>query len=117
MTASDNVLRLGLTSKTVAIDAALAALSVSGQPRPVEPEQTAGVATYAPQGAPFSVVSVADADSRPRPGQPAPCCACRVKSLPATSCSRPAMRSCWRLQRPTCKVEADGRAVIARAAS
>lgn len=55
MTDSDNVLRLGLTGKTVAVDEALAALSVTGQPDVLDPPETAGVRTYAPVGAPFDV--------------------------------------------------------------
>lgn len=61
MTASDNVLRLGLTSKTVAVDAALSAVSVSARPRSIEPIVSGGVSRYAPTGAPFSVVWVNEA--------------------------------------------------------
>jgi mannose-6-phosphate isomerase len=61
MTNSDNVLRLGLTSKTVAIDAALAALSVDAQPHPQDPPEVDGVRTYAAPGAPFVVRVVSDA--------------------------------------------------------
>ncbi|HQR79194.1 MAG TPA: mannose-6-phosphate isomerase, class I [Actinomycetota bacterium] len=55
MTNSDNVLRLGLTGKTVAVDAALAALSVTARPELLDPPEIAGVRTYAPAGAPFEV--------------------------------------------------------------
>lgn len=55
MTNSDNVLRLGLTSKTVAVDAALAALDLRAQPHPCDPESVDGIRTYAPPTAPFTV--------------------------------------------------------------
>ncbi|MBK6762562.1 MAG: mannose-6-phosphate isomerase, class I [Micrococcales bacterium] len=55
MTNSDNVLRLGLTTKTVAVDAALAAMSVAARPHLVARQSVQGVDTYAPQGAPFIV--------------------------------------------------------------
>lgn len=55
MTNSDNVLRLGLTHKTVAVDAALDALSLDAQPHPCQPEEQDGVTRYAPPGAPFVV--------------------------------------------------------------
>ncbi|MGV1036739.1 MAG: mannose-6-phosphate isomerase, class I [Candidatus Nanopelagicales bacterium] len=63
MTSSDNVLRLGLTPKVVAVDEALAALDPSLQPVRLSPEPTATVdggttATYAPLGAPFAVQRV-----------------------------------------------------------
>lgn len=65
MTASDNVLRLGLTPKTIAIDEALEALDtrlspepMSGNPRDLE---NGGVHRhYAPDGAPFIVDVVAN---------------------------------------------------------
>ena len=55
MTSSDNVLRLGLTSKTVAVDEALGALDVAAQPHACPAEHSAGVDRYAPAGAPFTV--------------------------------------------------------------
>ena len=55
MTNSDNVLRLGLTSKTIAIDAALAAVDPQAQPHDCSPERSDGIRTYAPDGAPFVV--------------------------------------------------------------
>lgn len=55
MNSSDNVLRLGLTSKVVAVDAALEALDVTAQPHPCRPQERDGVRRYAPQGAPFAV--------------------------------------------------------------
>jgi len=61
MTNSDNVLRLGLTSKTVAVEAALAALDLSAQPYPCDPQDVDGVRSYAPPGAPFRVELVRDA--------------------------------------------------------
>ena len=65
MTASDNVLRLGLTPKTIAVDEALAALDPDLKPRPMtgEPKQlpTGGVHRhYAPPGAPFTVDWIGD---------------------------------------------------------
>jgi mannose-6-phosphate isomerase len=62
MTNSDNVLRLGLTSKTVAVDEALQAVSVTSAPHDVDPETATGVSTYAPPGAPFEVSTIEDAD-------------------------------------------------------
>ena len=77
MTNSDNVLRLGLTTKTVAVDAALAALDVDAQPHPCDPVEVAGVRTYAPPDAPFEVDLITDAgtsrDGRVVPGSS---CAC-----------------------------------------
>lgn len=61
MTNSDNVLRLGLTSKTVAVADALGALDLRAQPHPCDPQDVDGIRTYAPQGAPFSVDVVRDA--------------------------------------------------------
>jgi len=63
MTSSDNVLRLGLTPKVVAVDEALAALDLSLRPVRLSPEPvltTDGgtTATYAPAGAPFTVQRV-----------------------------------------------------------
>lgn len=60
MTSSDNVLRLGLTPKVVAVDEALAALDPTLQPVRLSPEPTATAdggttMTYAPVGAPFAV--------------------------------------------------------------
>lgn len=117
MTASDNVLRLGLTSKTVAIDAALAALSVSGQPRPVEPEQTDGVATYAPQGSPFSVVSVADAGFTATTGAARTVLCMQGEITAGDIVLAPGDAILLEASEADLQVEADGRAVIARAAS
>ncbi len=60
MTASDNVLRLGLTPKVVAVDEALAALAPQLTPQLMEPEAvplTGGgtLRHYEPAGAPFDV--------------------------------------------------------------
>ena len=55
MNTSDNVLRLGLTSKTIAVEAALDALSLQAQPRPCEPSGDSRLHRYAPPDAPFSV--------------------------------------------------------------
>lgn len=60
MTNSDNVLRLGLTSKTIAVQAALAALDLNAQPHPCDPQDIDGIRTYAPPGAPFRVEVVRD---------------------------------------------------------
>lgn len=61
MTNSDNVLRLGLTSKTIAVNAALEALDVTAQPHPCDPQDVAGVRTYLAPGAPFTVKVLQDA--------------------------------------------------------
>ena len=50
MVNSDNVLRLGLTTKTIAVDAALAAMSTGAQPHPLSPASVDGVAHYDPAG-------------------------------------------------------------------
>lgn len=60
MTASDNVLRLGLTPKTIAVDESLQALNPELHPEPMSgnPKELAGGGThrrYAPSGAPFVV--------------------------------------------------------------
>lgn len=60
MTASDNVLRLGLTGKTVAVDAALAALRPDLRPEPlraspIELPDGGKLRRYQPAGAPFEV--------------------------------------------------------------
>jgi len=60
MTASDNVLRLGLTGKTVAVDEALAALRPELRPEPLRtaPVELPGggkLRRYRPAGAPFEV--------------------------------------------------------------
>jgi mannose-6-phosphate isomerase class I len=68
MTNSDNVLRLGLTSKTIAIEAALEAVDLSAQPLPIDPEDVNGVVSYAPPGAPFSVEVVRGAPCQSRTG-------------------------------------------------
>lgn len=65
MTASDNVLRLGLTPKTIAVDAALDALDPDLTPQPMSGEPTAlptgGIHRhYAPAGAPFIVDWIGD---------------------------------------------------------
>jgi mannose-6-phosphate isomerase len=68
MTNSDNVLRLGLTSKTIAVKAALAALDVKAEPHPCDPLDVGGVRTYAPPGAPFTVEVVQDARTTAQTG-------------------------------------------------
>ena len=67
MTASDNVLRLGLTSKTVAIiHGSGNFVGVrSSRPRKSPSRPTVSPPTHRP-GSPFSVVSVADAGSGDR---------------------------------------------------
>jgi len=65
MTNSDNVLRLGLTPKTVAVDAALEALDLALCPEPIG-AATVGLSgggstrDYAPAGAPFAVRWLSD---------------------------------------------------------
>lgn len=63
MVSSDNVLRLGLTPKTVAVDQALAAMDLELEPtvlRPVsEPTELGGsTRSYAPAGSPFAVTAL-----------------------------------------------------------
>ncbi len=63
MTASDNVLRLGLTPKTIAVEPALAAIDEQLQPQILRPQAATSddggtVRQYAPQGAPFAVSSI-----------------------------------------------------------
>jgi len=65
MTASDNVLRLGLTPKAIAVEQALAAVDQELQPEFLAPAAIevgggASVRTYAPVGAPFSVQAVSE---------------------------------------------------------
>ena len=69
MTSSDNVLRLGLTPKTVAIDEALAALDVGAAP--VVLRATAGgrgTRELEPAGAPFHVTWLAESTAAMAPG-------------------------------------------------
>jgi mannose-6-phosphate isomerase len=117
MTASDNVLRLGLTSKTVAIDAALAALSVSGQPHPCVPEPVDGVATYAPQGAPFSVVSLVDAGFSARTGEARTVLCLQGQVVAGDVALAPGDAILLEASEDDLRVEADGRGVVARAVS
>ena len=60
MTNSDNVLRLGLTSKVVAVDPALEALDVTAQPHPCVPVVDRGTLRFAHESAPFEVTLVHD---------------------------------------------------------
>jgi mannose-6-phosphate isomerase len=69
MTNSDNVLRLGLTTKTIAVDAALAAVDVGAQPHPCDPPDVAGIRSYAPPGAPFQVDMITDAHTTAATGR------------------------------------------------
>jgi mannose-6-phosphate isomerase len=64
MTSSDNVLRLGLTRKDVAVDAALAAVDLHAEPHPCAPHRHDGMLTYAPPGAPFAVDLLEDTRTR-----------------------------------------------------
>lgn len=73
MTASDNVLRLGLTSKTIAIDESLAALNPELSPEPMDgdPQPCSGGGMqrhYAPSNAPFIVDSITAGTLRSRAG-------------------------------------------------
>ncbi len=68
MTNSDNVLRLGLTSKTITVEAALEAVDLNAQPHPFDPEEVNGVVSYAAPGAPFSVEVVRGAPCESRTG-------------------------------------------------
>lgn len=68
MNASDNVLRLGLTTKTISVDHALEALSVDAQPHSCEPVVNGGVSLYAPPAAPFAVTVVRDDRTLARSG-------------------------------------------------
>ncbi|GAA3735634.1 mannose-6-phosphate isomerase, class I [Leifsonia bigeumensis] len=64
MTASDNVLRGGLTPKHVDVDELLAVLDFTPQPVPyLEPERTEGLSVYRPDGAGFVLAHVT-ADAR-----------------------------------------------------
>jgi mannose-6-phosphate isomerase len=69
MANSDNVLRLGLTSKTIAVQAALSAVDLAAQPHPCDPAVRDGVRTYASDHAPFTVQSLIDADIVAAAGQ------------------------------------------------
>ncbi len=67
MTASDNVLRLGMTGKPIAVDEALASLSRQGQPHLLGADVQLDhghpvVSSYRPYGAPFSVELVRASD-------------------------------------------------------
>lgn len=117
MTASDNVLRLGLTSKTVAVDAALAALSVSAQPCPVEPVVVGGVGSYAPQGAPFAVDSISDVTFTAQAGA-ARTALCLTGSVRAGDVELSAGDAILvDAHAPDLSLVVDGQAVVARAVS
>jgi mannose-6-phosphate isomerase len=68
MNASDNVLRLGLTTKTISVDHGLEALSVDAQPHACQPLVRGGVSLYAPPAAPFEVSVVRDDRAQARGG-------------------------------------------------
>lgn len=73
MTASDNVLRLGLTPKTIAVDESLRALNPELTPEPMtgDPQPSPGGGThrhYAPSDAPFAVDTIAQGNLRVRSG-------------------------------------------------
>ncbi len=68
MTNSDNVLRLGLTSKVIAVDPALEALDVTAQPHPCVPLVQGGTSRFAHAGAPFEVLLVHDDSVRAAAG-------------------------------------------------
>ena len=117
MTASDNVLRLGLTSKTVAVDAALGALSVFGQPHPCDPEESDGVRTYAPAGAPFRVDMVEDASFTAGTGD-ARTVLCLEGSVSAgNEMLAPGDAILLDQRAPDVNLQVRGKAVVARAAS
>ncbi len=117
MTASDNVLRLGLTTKTVAVDAALGALSVFGQPHACDPEQVHGVRTYAPAGAPFRVDMLEDTSFAAESGA-ARTVLCLEGSVSAEAVVlAPGEAILLDRQAPDVHLQVQGEAVVARSAS
>lgn len=98
MTASDNVLRLGLTGKQLAVPEALAAVS-GDEPVLLRPTGDGGVSTYFAPGAPFLVVALRDGASWTVP--------------PHTSATVLAVRGEARVTGPSgAEVVAAGRAVL-----
>jgi mannose-6-phosphate isomerase len=70
MTNSDNVLRLGLTSKVIAVESALAALDTTAQPHPCLPVVEGGRSAYGHEDAPFDVLVVRDDRAHAPTGRP-----------------------------------------------
>lgn len=73
MVCSDNVLRLGLTPKAIAVDESLAALNPELSPLPMDgdPQESPGGGIhrhFAPSGAPFTVDWISDGNLRSRGG-------------------------------------------------
>lgn len=68
MVSSDNVFRLGLTPKTVAVDEALASLDVDLEPITLEPI-AGNEQTYAPDGSPFIVRSIERGETTAKSGE------------------------------------------------
>ena len=113
MTNSDNVLRLGLTTKTIAVDAALAALSLHGQPHPLSPPQIDGVVSYAPQDAPFRVDMVSAAGCRAESGQARIVVGLQGRTTVADVALQPGEGILLAAAEPAIDVHAEGRAVVA----
>lgn len=69
MTSSDNVLRLGLTGKQIAVDEALSAVQTQASPQIIPGQRDAeGVIAYVPDGAPFDAVLSSGAELRGESG-------------------------------------------------
>lgn len=113
MTNSDNVLRLGLTTKTIAVDAALAALSAHGQPHPLSPPQMDGVRVYAPQGAPFRVDMVSAARCQAETGRARIVVCLEGRTTAADVVLQQGEGLLLAAADPQIEVHADGRAVVA----
>ena len=114
MVNSDNVLRLGLTTKTIAVDAALAAMSTTAQPHPLSPPVTDGVAPYAPEGAPFAVDLLSNTSLVAGGGQARIIVCLEGRALVGDAALMPGDGALLAAQDPAVDIKAEGRAVVAR---
>lgn len=115
MTNSDNVLRLGLTSKTVAVDEALAAADVAGEPYVCEPVARAGLRRYEPPGAPFRVTLVEDARFTAVGGRARTILCLEATASVAGVELQPGQAALVAAEHPDVDILADGRVVVADA--
>lgn len=113
MVNSDNVLRLGLTTKTIAVDAALTAMSTGAQPHCLSPAGADGVTVYAPEGAPFAVDLLSDATMHAAEGQARIIVCLDGETSVGDDVLRPGDGALLSAEEPAVRIVADGRAVVA----
>lgn len=117
MTSSDNVLRLGLTGKTIAVEQALTALDVTGVPQFCGPRRWAGVDHYAPAGAPFTVDLLEDASMPAPAGRHRTVVCLRGRTRVADLVLAPGEAVLLDSDDPLMSISAEGTAVLATASS